>query len=298
MPNKTFCLAVLCLLLLTRSGPAETVTFYFAPLGSSYSAALFTDDPLVDKEVTSARIYLDVESFTGSDAANFFTDILLPIEPLPGNEATVVLAGSDLNWSGSGRFTYFEETDRLNGRFIARRYGAETPGENFVGAIFDGRIELDVPDYLRGDFDDDSDLDQADIDWLADAIVVGGYSRMFDLNADGLVDLADHSIWVKQLKHAWYGDADLNGTFDSSDLIQVLGAGQYEDGIDLNSTWSTGDWNADGDFTTGDLVVALQDGGYALAPAAAAAPVPEPATLLIALLGVAAASCRRVSVDK
>jgi hypothetical protein len=44
-----------------------------------------SDSPLIGKEIVSARIYLDVESFEGSDAANFFTDISFPIVPDPGN---------------------------------------------------------------------------------------------------------------------------------------------------------------------------------------------------------------------
>lgn len=123
---------------------AETATFTFAPVGSSFSAALLGDDPLVGKEVVSARIYLDVESFPGSDAANFFTDISFPIEPFPGNTNAVVLVGADLGWSGEGTFHYFEETTRFNGVFAAFRYGGETPGENFDGAILGtSRIEFD-----------------------------------------------------------------------------------------------------------------------------------------------------------
>ncbi|MCA9212206.1 MAG: hypothetical protein KDB27_04000 [Planctomycetales bacterium] len=83
--------------------------------------------------------------------------------------------------------------------------------------------------------------------------------------------------WVVQLDHpldAWIGDADLNGEFNSGDLVAVFQAKEYEDIFQGNSTWATGDWNGDGDFTTSDLVFAFQDGGYekGLRPAA----VPEP----------------------
>jgi hypothetical protein len=122
---------------------AGTATFLFASVGQSYLAFLPSDDPALGREIISARIVLSVESFPGSDAANFFTDIAFPIEPLPGNDNSLVLAGSDLGWSGSGQFDYFEETDRFNGRFISARYGAETPGLDFDGVILDGsRIEF------------------------------------------------------------------------------------------------------------------------------------------------------------
>lgn len=128
----------------TASAQAETATFKFAPLGSSFSAALPADSPLIGKEIVSARIYLDVESFPRSDAANFFTDISFPIEPFPGNTNALVLAGADLGWSGSGTFHYFEETTRFNGTFQPYRYGGETPGQDFDGLLLDtSRIEFD-----------------------------------------------------------------------------------------------------------------------------------------------------------
>src|SRR5262249_14330348 len=73
------------------SASAETATFNFAQVGSSYSAFLSGDDPLVGKKIVSARIYLDVESFPGSDAANFYTDNSFPIEPDAGNTNAIVL---------------------------------------------------------------------------------------------------------------------------------------------------------------------------------------------------------------
>jgi hypothetical protein len=64
---------------------------------------------------------------------------------LPGNENAIVLFGSELGWSGSGSFHYFEETTRFNGFFVPARFGGETPGENFNGLLLMGsRIELDV----------------------------------------------------------------------------------------------------------------------------------------------------------
>jgi hypothetical protein len=58
------------------------------------------------------------------------------------------------------------------------------------------------------------------------------------------------------------GDANLDGVFDSSDLLLVLAAGEYEDNIPDNSTWAEGDWNDDGDFTSADLVAAMATGRY------------------------------------
>ena len=61
------------------------------------------------------------------------------------------------------------------------------------------------------------------------------------------------------------GDSNLDGIFNSTDLIVVFQAGEYEDGIANNSSWGTGDWNGDGEFDTADLVYAFQAGTYSRA---------------------------------
>ncbi|MCA9198863.1 MAG: chitobiase/beta-hexosaminidase C-terminal domain-containing protein, partial [Planctomycetales bacterium] len=58
------------------------------------------------------------------------------------------------------------------------------------------------------------------------------------------------------------GDANGDGLFNSTDLVLVFQAGEYEDNIDGNSAYSEGDWNGDGDFNTSDLVFAFQAGTY------------------------------------
>jgi hypothetical protein len=58
------------------------------------------------------------------------------------------------------------------------------------------------------------------------------------------------------------GDADLDGTFNSTDLVVVFVSNQYEDQPTGNSTWDTGDWDCDGDFTSSDLIAAFMAGGY------------------------------------
>jgi hypothetical protein len=139
---------LVCVLGYSSAATAETVTFNFAPVGNSFSAFLPSDSPLIGQQIISARIYLDVESFEGSDAANFFTDLSFPISPFKGNENALVILGSDLGWSGSGLFHFFEETTLFNGIFVPARYGGETPGKDFDGAILKGsRIEFDfVPE--------------------------------------------------------------------------------------------------------------------------------------------------------
>ena len=58
------------------------------------------------------------------------------------------------------------------------------------------------------------------------------------------------------------GDSNLDGVFDSADIIEVLRRGEYEDNVRLNSTWFDGDWDGNGDFESGDFVFAIQAGNY------------------------------------
>ena len=154
-----------------------------------------------------------------------------------------------------------------------------------------------------GDFDANDLLGAADVNALAVRIrdVDGRRSwpnrSMFDLNTDVTVDDEDHRIWVTGLK-TWYGDANLNGEFDSGDMVQVFTLGRYEEeptwtrwreALDPVS-WSEGDWNGDGIFDSSDMVKAFEDGGYEKGPRTDAVVVPEPMSfqlLMGGLIGIA-----------
>ncbi len=58
------------------------------------------------------------------------------------------------------------------------------------------------------------------------------------------------------------GDSNLDGVFDSADIVEVLKRGEYEDNVPLNSSWSDGDWDGNGDFESSDFVYAIQAGHY------------------------------------
>jgi hypothetical protein len=120
------------------------------------------------------------------------------------------------------------------------------------------RNELISP--ATGDFNYDNTIDTDDIGLLCQAIWADDYDARFDLDADDSVDISDHEFLIENVMGANYGDANLDGRFDSSDLQQVFAAGRFESEED--ATWETGDWNCDGKFTTSDLVVAFQKGVY------------------------------------
>lgn len=161
--------------------------------------------------------------------------------------------------------------------------------ENDFGYI--RRVEwLGIP----GDFDNNLVLDVNDIDLLSAGLRDGSQNNRFDLDENGVIDAADRTHWVKVLNRTYFGDSNLDGEFNSNDFVVVFTAGEYEDGIEGNSTWATGDWNGDGDFTSNDFVAAFQDGGYEKGPIVAKA-VPEPSGQRVGLLmfGVILALTRR-----
>jgi uncharacterized protein YjbI with pentapeptide repeats len=156
-----------------------------------------------------------------------------------------------------------------------------------------------------GDFDPDDVLDATDIDVLtAKAIRSAGWplvgwflpDALFDLNSDSIVDLADHRTWIKELKNTWFGDANMDGEFNSNDMVQVFAAGKYEAGwvrwserhpiIHNGAGWAEGDWNSDGLFDSGDMVTAFVDGGYEKGVRTGAVSVPEPSAWLLSVMGL------------
>ena len=157
-----------------------------------------------------------------------------------------------------------------------------------------------------GDLDANDILNAADVDSLVNRIYSGFQSpswfpdAAFDVNTDEEVTQEDLRVWVKELARTWYGDADINGEFNSSDMVQVFVAGKYEErqfgpcSIDgpgcsvstVHASWSEGDWNGDGVFDSADFVIAFQDGGYEQGPRADAVAVPEPSAGLMLLLGI------------
>ncbi len=127
---------------------------------------------------------------------------------------------------------------------------------------------------MPGDFDGDFSLTATDIDRLSSAVLRASTNLTYDLNADGAVSAKDRIVWIEDLKHTWFGDADLSGEFNSEDFVLAFQAGKYETG--QSADWSEGDWDGDGVFDSDDFIIAFQDGGYEQGPRTDAAAVPEP----------------------
>ena len=215
--------------------------------------------------------------------------------------------------TGSGTFNIrggsiraYDDGEREDGLVIAEAaivnvFGYDLSQSNNVlsGLLLDGSLldlgfdrrdngqvnlfEMDKP-ALPGDLNQNTVEDPGDIDLLAAAVRYGITAEPFDLDGNGAIDASDVNYLIDDVFQAWRGDSDVDGEFNSADLIKVLSAGEYEDHVVGNSGWSTGDWNGDADFTSADLVIALADGGYEQGPRASVA-VPEPSTLATLLVG-------------
>jgi hypothetical protein len=159
--------------------------------------------------------------------------------------------------------------------------GGPTPADTIPGPV---AAFLEVTYTPRttpsGDFNGNGVLDLPDVNLLNGAIAGAMNPAQFDLNADTKVDQTDLAMWVSTLKRTWFGDADLNGEFNTGDLVAVFTAGKFEQNVDAG--WQEGDWTGDLRFGTGDLVRAFTDGGFERGPKAAA--VPEPTGPLCAVL--------------
>jgi hypothetical protein len=141
------------------------------------------------------------------------------------------------------------------------------------------------PPVMPGDYNRDGAVDATDIDIMSYGVTRGSTYEPFDLDQSGTVETADRTRMVTTLIGTWFGDANLDGLFDSADLVEALAAGEYEDDVPMNSGWATGDWNGDSEFTSEDLVVALADGGYKQGPRLLAMAVSEPTSIMMLMAG-------------
>ena len=169
---------------------------------------------------------------------------------------------------------------RLSGRFPdGTPFDFELCTENCEAGRFQTGATINLildESRLLGDLNNDGVLNAPDIDLLVSD------NANFDLTGDGVVNQDDRTFWVEDLANTYFGDTNLDGEFNSGDLIDIFKVGEYEDEITQNSTWSEGDWNGDRDFGSGDLVLAFKSLGYERGPRLVAT-VPEPSYMLGAL---------------
>ncbi|MCA9218188.1 MAG: lamin tail domain-containing protein, partial [Planctomycetales bacterium] len=120
--------------------------------------------------------------------------------------------------------------------------------------------------FMSADVNNDGSVTADDIEVVCSAISNQDMME-FDYTRDGQLSFSDLEYFVRMVVGTSFGDANVDGVFNSSDLTLVFQAGQYEDSVAGNSTWATGDWNCDGEFTTSDFVTAFMYGEYSIGEA-------------------------------
>jgi len=181
------------------------------------------------------------------------------------------------NWTGDANFDGKFDEFRIYDYALSQN---EILGNDKAGA---DKVNLGGPSC---DFNGNGSCDSADMDELSAAVRSGSTNTKYDLDQNGVVNNADRDVWVRNLKKTWYGDANLDGLFNSTDFVGVFQIGEYEDSSAGNTGWAEGDWNGDAEFSSSDFVAAFQDGGYDAGPRAGVAAVPEPAGLTLLASGL------------
>jgi sugar lactone lactonase YvrE len=186
----------------------------------------------------------------------------------------------------------------------------ETPDNAASNLLFgpDDILYLTATDALYGvpisfvhepsllDFNNDSNVDVLDIDLLVGEIVAGTNDALFDLSGEGNVDDIDLTQWLSDaavhngFTEAYlHGDSNLDGSVDATDLNNLALNWRKDEDV---AAWSAGDFKADGVVDSGDLNELALNWQDTILPAAATnAPVPEPSTFFLTVIGLTLA-CR------
>ena len=166
-------------------------------------------------------------------------------------------------------------------RSLAGSGGAESVGFRIA-------MLPDVEPLPVGDFGMNARLSADDIDLLSQQVVAEINTPRFDLNSDGVVNSADRTFWIEELADTSFGDADLNGTVEFADFLQLSANFNQETG------WAGGDFDGNGVAEFADFLL-LSDNFGKTGSGTAAVPEPSAGLLLVGVL-IGISSVRRSRV--
>ncbi|MFN3166730.1 MAG: hypothetical protein ACE37H_06660 [Phycisphaeraceae bacterium] len=119
------------------------------------------------------------------------------------------------------------------------------------------------------DINNDGIVDDEDIDFLNFALQTGAFGTvtdedaiaMFDVDGDDDVDTADRDMLVEHVNclNTLYGDTDLDGDVDDSDLGTLFSNYTGPIGRAGGKLWADGDTDGDGDVDDSDLGTAFNN---------------------------------------
>ena len=164
----------------------------------------------------------------------------------------------------------------------------------FVAVLWPGFTCSALAGPVLGDFNGSGARDPADIDLMTDQMLSSDADQVFDLNGDGRVGFEDRRIWIEDLSNTFFGDANFDGEFNSSDFVAVFRAAKYETG--KPATFTEGDQLGDGLFNSADFITAFFGSGYEFGPRAGGLMVvSEPSSCALFCVGLVslALQCRK-----
>ena len=154
-----------------------------------------------------------------------------------------------------------------------------------------------------GDIDFNGLIDAADVDWLRVAAADPDlYRSLFgipaaaaaDLTGEGDVDAADLDHLLHVLLGTEYGDLNLDGAIDQTDLALW----QTGFGLSPGAGYLGGDIDGDGVTDGGDFLALQRHQGFTAPSATASQLVPEPASQTMALVTLLGAALHRYSMGR
>ena len=265
--------------------------------GASYTGSAYVFDIATQTELAK---------LTASDQAGY--DWFGRTVDIDGN---LIVAGAPENDDGGSKSgsaywydrTTYAELDKLTasdaaaddrfGNSVAVSGGYTIVGINQFKADVNGAYVFVTAVGVTGDFDGDGDVDSDDIGLLCANLTGSGNPAgdpMYDLDGDGDADQDDMDMLIHDLVEITggdgtgteYGDFDLDGDIDTTDLTIL--ATNYG----VGTTWLEGNANCDLVIDTTDLTILATNFGFVASGA-----VPEPATLSLLAIGIAALLKRR-----
>ena len=239
---------------------AATSVVFAVDLDSDGDLDVLTDQKWLENDGTN---HFDEQHILGDIVFN--RDLAPGDIDLDGDIDLAVVTPFGLNWLVNNNGTFEESIEIVDSGTI------KTTGVELVDLDNDGDLDIVAEvddDQLMWFINDDSrGFFEKGRFFVSKKSL---YFAIDDLDGDGDMDVVTTSpvtgsiTWHENQLIGTPGDSNRDGVFNSSDLVAVFQAGEYEDDIDGNSTFEEGDWNNDGDFNSSDLVFAFKAGNYVL----------------------------------
>jgi hypothetical protein len=205
--------------------------------------------------------------------------VLATIGSAPVGRQTIALnaAGVDLvrQWLSGAASNFgviIANASTTNGMDVSSREVAAAANRPMLSI---GYVPTPTPG-IAGDVNVSGIVDDADIDFLYEAIAVGSADPLFDLNGDAAVDRGDVDHLVQSILGTQYGDANLDTLVNRADAV-VLSRN-----FGKAAAWRTGDFDGDRMATLADLAL-LQIGMSASGSPIGESPAAEAAAVRIAV---------------